>query len=183
MKKAKRNSKTPNTSTVKKKRAIKRISYKDLYLCTNTWRERPVSKEIILTLARDFWQYCFDHAFKEEKRLPISLARWLIKAGLPRGTFNNWMVKHADFKKIINEAKEMIGIIHLEGLMMKEFSEKTTMFNMHHYSEDWRASEKYQDNRVKNLRPEDSDNRMLQPLMLSADEFRKAIQNDKNKSR
>ena len=85
-----------------------------------------------------------------------------------------------EFKRYMDEGREMLGIIREEGMMAKELSEKSTMFTMHLYSEDWKQHEKYHDDRVKNLRPEDKDNRVLQPLMLRADEFRKALQNNKN---
>lgn len=173
-------SKSRHTTTKPAKRTKTRPRYREKYTDMLGWREKPLPMEAIIDLAKDFWQFAYEHTFNTNKPRPVSLTRWRIKVGLPYSTYKTWYAKYPAFKWIVDEAKEMLGVIREEGMMMRELDVKSTMWTMHNYSQEWRDYNAYHDNRAKEIRAEGEESRMLQPVMLSADEFEKALKEKKD---
>ena len=113
--------KPPHSNTVKKKAAKKHPRYNDTYFCMISWRQKPVHKDIVLDIGKQFYKFAYDLVFNTENPKPYSLTYWRRKVGLPLGTYKTWRLKYPEFKLYTDEAKELLGIIREIGMITVRF--------------------------------------------------------------
>ncbi len=113
--------KTINTSTATKKAAKKHPRYNDTYFCMLSWRQKPVHKDTVLDIGKQFYKFAYDLLFNTENPKPLSLTYWRHKVGLPHGTYKTWRLKYPEFKLYTDEAKELLGIIREIGMITVRF--------------------------------------------------------------
>lgn len=172
MKKTKSNGENPHPTTNGKKAAKKQ--WKDTYYNYRSWRQKVVDEDYLVEVGKKFVDFCYEGRKKpKEKRL--SLERFYEEEGIPESTMYDWRKQSNMLNQCIKFGKLLIGNRIEEGYITKDFSEKGCAHLLHHYHDKWLKIDSYHDERAKKRAADENENKMLQPLMLSADQFREAI--------
>jgi len=100
------------------------------------------SKEAILNFGKAFKLYAQQELENPYSRRLTSAKFWLINDIHPT-TPENWCLKYPEFKEDYDIAMMLIGVKREEGMMMRELSEKSTMYTMHLYLKYWDDANKY----------------------------------------
>lgn len=147
------NKNTPNpitpSQTVKNNQGKRRVKpdWHDTYFCMRSWRERPAGNDFLEELGKEFYDWCYNLAFQEKELKPYSFTRWRLQKGIPEQTFDSWRARNKVLDGYIKEGILLLGLIREHGVLTKQLSEKAGMYIMPIYSPEWRAADKYHDER------------------------------------
>lgn len=146
-------SKTPNTSSKRKKRAKKPVrDWKDEYLCMWSFKLKPVKEEYLEHLGEEFIKWCREaREQKPDERDRFSLERFLEDKGIDVDTFTDWRKRSKKLAQSVKIGKMMLGNMIEEGLLKKRYSEKGSMFVLHNYIDRYEKDNKYHQD-LKNIK-------------------------------
>jgi len=169
-----------NNNTKPKRRAtVAADVYTDLYTC----RQMPISDSFFEKLAIDFTNWAKD----DNKALIVS--QFPLSKGIPVKSFMRWCKTKKLLKDAYEDVKHIIATRREVGMLTGELKEKSNMYMMHRYDNDWdkadhrwseinaKAQENAQSGNI-NVMIQAAENTDVPPMRKNADVI--AEQNNKN---
>jgi hypothetical protein len=112
----------------------------DLILSLGEYRERPISKEYVMTVAKDLILMIY-----ENKKM-VTLLPWIEKNGLSRASITRWKNQYPDFNAAYSEAKYRIGQRILGNSLYKENDGSMARFCLAMYDDEFKELEEWRSN-------------------------------------
>jgi len=125
--------KTVNHSTPRdRERCCVSEIYKDLY----TAKQHPVTPAFFERLAIEFTNWAKDN----EKA--ITIQQFPLDKGIPWKTWTRWVKKRPELRAVYDDVKHIIASKRERLMLFGNIKEKSNMYMMHRYSEEWDNSDK-----------------------------------------
>jgi len=143
--------KTPHSSKTPRKRAKSKSTWKQVLENMGVGNLLTMDDGRLEDLGKELIQWCHKE-IEDPKSRRLSIERFFIDKGVPMNTAYNWLKRNAFFKSCYEQAKYMIGIKLRDGMLLREYSEKGVLIQLHHYLPEWKGIEAYQDERARIVR-------------------------------
>ncbi len=136
---------TSKPNTTKKKAAKKRARWQDEYFDFGFMCLKPVNESFLERLGEEFVEWCAEtrdkKKLKGERRL--SLECWLEQKGISDSTLDDWRKRSGRLNESIKFGKMIIGNRLEEGMMHREYPERSVMFTLHNYLKRYDKNNRY----------------------------------------
>jgi len=139
--------KTNKNSTRKKprNRCITEF-YRNFY----TLKQNPISELFFENLAKDFT------AWAQKSKKSIVIREFALEKGIPWRTFMHWCSENEIIKSVYGEVKAMISDRRESGMAYGILKEKSVMYKMHRYSDEWKEDNEYWSKLNERVKPGDT---------------------------
>lgn len=172
LEKSMKKSKTANTSSKRKKPAKKLLTFQEERDSRLGIRLKPIDIDYLKDLGDEFIEWCRDR--KERRR--VSIENYYEEKNISQATMQKWRKRCSYLEGCFQQGKMILGNRLEEGLLLKEMSEKGTMWQLHHYKDRWKKMNAYQDERAKSRKDEDESGKEFNVFMTDAADLAEIIE-------